>query len=31
MRRELLFEDVECTLNILGPFMDDVEVGIGLN
>lgn len=31
MRRELLAKNVEGSLHILGPFVNDVEVGIGLN
>jgi hypothetical protein len=31
VRRELLTKNVEGSLNILGPFVDDVKIGIGLN
>lgn len=31
MRRELLTQNVEVALHILGPFVDDVKVGISLN
>jgi hypothetical protein len=31
VRRELLSEDVECTIHILRPLVDDVEVGISFN
>lgn len=31
MRRELLAQDVESALHILGPFVDDVKIGISLN
>lgn len=31
VRRELLLKNVEGALHILGPFVDDVEIGISLN
>ena len=31
VRRELLLENVEGALHILGPFVNDVEVGVSLN
>lgn len=31
MRRELLPKNIECTLNVLRPLVDDVTVGIGLD
>jgi hypothetical protein len=31
MRRELLPKNVECTLNILRPLVDDITVGISLD
>lgn len=31
VRRELLSENVESTIHILGPLVDDVKVGIGFN